>query len=168
VILVLYGTTGELIKLAPVLVRVKERGGVYLSATTGQQVQQISPLLEQLELAEPDLWLARGSSDRDLRSNSDIPGWLIGVVRRFARNRAGLRRRLERAPTRPLVLVHGDTMTTVLGATMGRLLGFPVAHVEGGLRSFDVLHPFRRRSTGGSPHGLHRFTTHRASGRLEI
>lgn len=33
-------------------------------------------------------------------------------------------------------------MTTVLGALMGRVLRVPVAHVEGGLRSFDLLHPF--------------------------
>lgn len=40
------------------------------------------------------------------------------------------------------MLVHGDTMTTLYGAVLGRLLGFPVAHVESGLRSFDLLHPF--------------------------
>jgi UDP-N-acetylglucosamine 2-epimerase (non-hydrolysing) len=33
-------------------------------------------------------------------------------------------------------------MTTVLGALMGRALGVPVAHVESGLRSFDLRHPF--------------------------
>jgi UDP-N-acetylglucosamine 2-epimerase (non-hydrolysing) len=40
------------------------------------------------------------------------------------------------------VLVHGDTMTTLLGALMGRALGATVAHIESGLRSFDLLHPF--------------------------
>lgn len=141
-ILVVYGTTGELIKLAPLLVRIGDRGGSYVSATTGQQVQQIPTLLDLLELPQPDLWLGRGSDGRDLRSNTDIPRWLAGVVRRVGHERSGLRQRLRSAPTRPLVLVHGDTMTTVLGALMGRLLRAPVAHVEGGLRSFDLLHPF--------------------------
>ena len=45
-------------------------------------------------------------------------------------------------PGRPLVLVHGDTMTTLYGAVLGRALRFPVAHIESGLRSFDVMHPF--------------------------
>ncbi len=40
------------------------------------------------------------------------------------------------------MLVHGDTMTTVLGASMGRTLRVPVAHIESGLRSFDLRHPF--------------------------
>jgi UDP-N-acetylglucosamine 2-epimerase (non-hydrolysing) len=50
-----------------------------------------------------------------------------------------------------LVLVHGDTMTTVLGATMGRALRVPVGHIESGLRSFSLRHPF--------PEELNRRTT---------
>jgi UDP-N-acetylglucosamine 2-epimerase (non-hydrolysing) len=33
-------------------------------------------------------------------------------------------------------------MTTLYGAVLGRLLRVPVAHIESGLRSFDLLHPF--------------------------
>src|SRR5262249_1701283 len=76
VILVVFGTTGELIKLAPVLLRLDERGHPYVLATTGQQVQQIPGFLEQFGLKQPDLWLGRGANGRDLRVSSDIPGWL--------------------------------------------------------------------------------------------
>jgi UDP-N-acetylglucosamine 2-epimerase (non-hydrolysing) len=141
-ICVVYGTTGELIKLAPVLVRLRERGHEYVSATTAQQVEQIPALLEQLELPEPDLWLARGAGGRDLRTTSDVPRWLATVVSGFARHGRGLRHALREGPGRPLVLVHGDTMTTVFGATMGRLMRTDVAHVEGGLRSYDWRNPF--------------------------
>jgi UDP-N-acetylglucosamine 2-epimerase (non-hydrolysing) len=142
VILTIYGTTGELIKLAPVLERLRAGGHRYLSATTGQQVSQIPVFLDAFGLPQPDLWLGRGSGGRDLRASRDIPGWAAGVAARFARNRGRLRRELRAGPGRPLVLVHGDTMTTVLGALMGRALGAPVAHVEAGLRSFDLRHPF--------------------------
>jgi UDP-N-acetylglucosamine 2-epimerase (non-hydrolysing) len=142
VILVVFGTTGELIKLAPVLLRLDARGNEYLLATTGQQVQQIPAFLDQFGLRQPDLWFASGASGRDLHANSDIPGWLGRASRSFARNRARLQRALRAGPGRPLVLVHGDTMTTVLGAAMGRALRVPVAHIESGLRSFDLLHPF--------------------------
>jgi len=138
-ICVVYGTTGELIKLGPVLSRLHGSGVPYVNATTGQQVQQLPGLLEVLGLPQPDLWLARGSGGRDLMRNADIPGWLLAVATTFARNRRTLRRRLG---GHPLVMVHGDTMTTVLGALMGRALGVPVAHVEAGLRTFDLLHPF--------------------------
>ena len=134
-ILVVFGTTGELIKLAPVLLRLDARGHRYVLATTGQQVQQIPSFLEQFGLRQPDVWLARGRNGRDLRVNSDIPGWVATVARSWLRERRRLR-------GTPLVLVHGDTMTTVLGSMMGRTLRATVAHIEGGLRSYDLRHPF--------------------------
>jgi UDP-N-acetylglucosamine 2-epimerase (non-hydrolysing) len=142
VILVVFGTTGELIKLAPVLLRLDERGHRYLLTTTGQQVQQIPSFLDQFGLRQPDLWLARGAGGRDLSVNADIPGWLARVTRAWGRERRRVRRTLRNGPGRPLVLVHGDTMTTVLGSVMGRTLRAPVAHIEGGLRSYDLRHPF--------------------------
>lgn len=141
-ILAIYGTTGELIKLAPVLVRLRQQGERYLSATTGQQVLQIPALLDAFGLPPPDLWLAHGAGGRDLRTTRDIPGWASRVAGTFARRRRRLRRLLREDGGRPLVLVHGDTMTTVLGTLMGRALGAPVAHVEAGLRSFDLRNPF--------------------------
>jgi UDP-N-acetylglucosamine 2-epimerase (non-hydrolysing) len=142
VILVVFGTTGELIKLAPVLLRLDERGHCYLLATTGQQVQQIPSFLDQFGLRQPDLWLARGAKGGDLRVNSDIPRWLATVTRSWLRERSGVRRTLRKSSDRPLVLVHGDTMTTVLGCMIGRSLRTTVAHIEGGLRSNDLRHPF--------------------------
>lgn len=141
-IVTIYGTTGELIKLAPVLHRLREQGHGYLSATTGQQAQQIPTLLDGFGLPQPDLWLARGAGGRDLRTQRDIPRWASHVLAAFARSRGSLRRELRAGPGKPLVLVHGDTMTTALGALMGRALGFPVAHIEAGLRSFDLRNPF--------------------------
>jgi UDP-N-acetylglucosamine 2-epimerase (non-hydrolysing) len=141
-ILVIFGTTGELIKLAPVLVRLDAEGHEYTLVTTGQQVQQIPSFLEQFHLRQPDIWLARGANGRDLRVNRDIPGWLGTVLASFFRRRRGLRRSLRSGTRDPLALVHGDTMTTVLGAGMGRTLRVPVAHIESGLRSFDLRHPF--------------------------
>jgi UDP-N-acetylglucosamine 2-epimerase (non-hydrolysing) len=137
-----FGTTGELIKLAPVLLRLDARGHPYVLATTGQQVQQIPSFLDQFGLRQPDLWLGRGAGGSDLRVNSDIPGWLARVARTWARERRGLRRTLQSGPGRPLVLVHGDTMTTVLGSVIGRSLRATVAHIEGGLRSYDLRSPF--------------------------
>ncbi len=48
-ILVIFGTTGELIKLAPVLLLLEQRGHRYLLATTGQQVEQIPSFLEHAD-----------------------------------------------------------------------------------------------------------------------
>ena len=142
VILVVFGTTGELIKLAPVLLRLDERGHRYVLATTGQQVQQIPSFLDQFGLRQPDLWLARGRADATCASTRTFPAGsrTSRASSRVSGARCALA--LRDGPGRPLVLVHGDTMTTVLGSVMGRSLRAPVAHIEGGLRSYDLRHPF--------------------------
>jgi UDP-N-acetylglucosamine 2-epimerase (non-hydrolysing) len=142
VIVCVFGTTGELIKLLPVLARLRDRGHAVKLVSTGQQVTQIPRLLELGGIQPVDVWLARGAGGRDLRTSSDIPGWAATVARTFARERRALRRSLRAGAGEPLVLVHGDTMTTLYGAVLGRVLRLPVAHVESGLRSFDLRHPF--------------------------
>jgi UDP-N-acetylglucosamine 2-epimerase (non-hydrolysing) len=164
-----FGTTGELIKLAPVLVRLTEAGYPFALVTTGQQVTQIPSFLEQFFLPQPDVWLARGAGGRDLAQSRDIPGWVTTVLRTFRRERGRLQHVLRVGPGRPLLLVHGDTMTTVLGALMGRALRVPVGHIEGGLRSGDLRNPFpeelNRRLTGRLAH-LHYAPGSRAASNL--
>ena len=63
-------------------------------------------------------------------------------MRSWLRERRNVRRALREGPGRPLLLVHGDTMTTVLGSVIGRSMRSSVAHIEGGLRSNDLRHPF--------------------------
>ena len=40
------------------------------------------------------------------------------------------------------MVVHGDTVSTMMGAYLGRSLGMKVAHVEAGLRSHNWFSPF--------------------------
>jgi UDP-N-acetylglucosamine 2-epimerase (non-hydrolysing) len=141
-IAVVYGTTGELIKLAPVLGALRERGSPALTLCTGQQVEQIPALLDDFGLPQPDVWLGRGYRGRDLERAGWVPVWLAGVVVAFLRQRRELRTQLRAGAIAPLVLVHGDTFTTVIGALIGRALDVPVAHLEAGLRSGNWRHPF--------------------------
>jgi UDP-N-acetylglucosamine 2-epimerase (non-hydrolysing) len=141
-IVVAFGTTGELIKLAPVLRSLREHGCAPWTVCTGQQVEQIPRMLEDFGLPAPDTWVGRGFRGRDLERPGSIPPWLATVTAAIARERPKLRARLGTASTAPLVLVHGDTFTTVIGALMGRSLRVPVAHLEAGLRSGNWRHPF--------------------------
>lgn len=141
-IVVVYGTTAELIKLAPVLRRLKDRQAPLLTLCTGQHVEQIPALLDDLELPHPYIWLGRGNDGRDLERKRNLPVWLVQVAKAFARARGNLLEQFASDSTSPLLLVHGDTMTTVLGALMGRLMRVPVAHVEAGIRSGDWRNPF--------------------------
>ena len=141
-IAIVYGTTGELIKLAPVILELERRGHHPLLLCTGQQVQQLPACADELGLPEVSLWLARGSGGHDLERKREIPGWATRVAASVARNRTRLRRQLTSDGRSPFVLVHGDTLTTVLGALAGRALGVPVGHIEAGMRSGDWRNPF--------------------------
>jgi UDP-N-acetylglucosamine 2-epimerase (non-hydrolysing) len=139
---VVFGTTGELIKLAPVLRRLEDRGHLPLKVSTGQQVQQIPPMLDDFGLAQPDVWLARGYRGEDLERPREIPAWFARVFGSFVRRHREIAARLATDGASPLLIVHGDTMTTLAGAAMGRLMRLPVAHIEAGMRSGNWRNPF--------------------------
>jgi UDP-N-acetylglucosamine 2-epimerase (non-hydrolysing) len=86
--------------------------------------------------------LAHGANGRSLRTRADVLRWLGTVVWRSARGFRGMRCALRADGRPPLILVHGDTMTTVVGALLGRALRADVGHVEAGLRSRDWRNPF--------------------------
>jgi UDP-N-acetylglucosamine 2-epimerase (non-hydrolysing) len=142
VIAAIFGTTGELIKIAPVLRRLQDEGHDFILASTNQQVTQIPPMLRDFGLRGVDLNLADGRRGRDLETIRDLPAWFATLGWRTPKRRRSLKARLAAAQTAPLVVVHGDTMTTVLGAALGRSMRVPVAHIEAGLRSGDWRNPF--------------------------
>jgi UDP-N-acetylglucosamine 2-epimerase (non-hydrolysing) len=67
---------------------------------------------------------------------------MIGFAAAGFSERDELRHELRGDGRPPLVLVHGDTFTTVLGALLGRGLGAAVGHVEAGYRSGSLRSPF--------------------------
>lgn len=139
---IVYGTTGELIKLAPVILELERRGHRPLMLCTGQQVEQIPDFQRELGLPGVSLWLGRGSAGHDLERKREIPLWASTVVASVARRRVDLGKALRQDGRPPFVLVHGDTFTTVLGALAGRALRVRVGHVEAGMRSGDWRNPF--------------------------
>lgn len=40
------------------------------------------------------------------------------------------------------IIIHGDTVSTVIGALIGKFYRLRIAHIEAGLRSFSYFHPF--------------------------
>lgn len=136
----IYGTTGELIKIAPLLKAIPREQ--YLLINTVQQAKQLPKLQAQLMIKD-DFLLANGYKQRDLENYFQVLRWLPTVILNFFKNRKKIKRVVEmNSSGKNLVMVHGDTNTTLLGAMFGKLLGLPVAHVEAGLRSFDIMHPF--------------------------
>jgi len=136
------GTTAELIKIAPVRHELTARGRVSEIWYTGQHIDELASTLADLDLPSPHEWLVPEERARNLARPADVPRWVGLLSSTVWRKRKALGRRLRSDGTPPVVLVHGDTFTAPLGALIGRLLGARVGHVEAGMRSGSVLHPF--------------------------
>jgi UDP-N-acetylglucosamine 2-epimerase (non-hydrolysing) len=137
---VVLGTKAQLVKMAPVMVRMKERGVPYRFIHTGQHQATMSEMLEEFRLKPPDAVLHTG---RDVVSLPHMAGWLARILWKCV----VARHEIFGADAQGIVLVHGDTFSTLLGALMGRVAGLRVGHVESGLRSFDLFHPFPEEIT---------------------
>ena len=128
-ILFIFGTRPEAIKLCPLIHRLRaepERFDVRV-AVTAQHRGLLDQVLEVFSIA-PDY-------DLDLMQPAQT---LSGLA---ARVLAGIDPVLE-AEAPDLAIVQGDTATTLAGALAAFYRRVPVAHVEAGLRTGDINHPF--------------------------
>ncbi|MGQ0742159.1 MAG: non-hydrolyzing UDP-N-acetylglucosamine 2-epimerase [Alphaproteobacteria bacterium] len=143
-ICVVAGTRPEIIKLAPVCRALRWRfPGAVTWIATGQHGSLAAQALGEFGL-RPDvrLQLTRDASRvSDILPASATPrqrGSLAGVL-------AELIERLDDEFARgayDLVVVQGDTTSTLAATLAAFTRKIPVAHVEAGLRSFDLDHPF--------------------------
>lgn len=146
---VVVGTKAQLIKMAPVMRGLADRGIQYNYIATGQHHDTMAEIHENFGIRLPDAYLYQGPDITTVRSMARWASRLLWT---------GLRERWRvfLGDKHGLVLVHGDTFSTLLGACMARLAGLKVGHVESGLRSFDLRNPFPeeliRRLTFGLSH----------------
>src|SRR5436309_3078148 len=124
--LTVLGARPQFIKAAPVS-RVLRRSHEELILHTGQHYDDaMSDLFfRQLDIPAPDLNLGVGSGPHGAQTAAMLEG-----VEKVA---------IDRRPD--VVMVYGDTNSTLAGALAAAKLHIPVAHVEAGLRSFSKRMP---------------------------
>ncbi|MDX1534280.1 MAG: UDP-N-acetylglucosamine 2-epimerase, partial [Thermoplasmata archaeon] len=124
---VVVGTRPEIVKMAPVILALREADVPFSLIHTGQHYDQelSSVFLEELGLGPPDALLDVGSGSQAKQTAEA----LIQLEGHF----------LEHRPK--LVLVEGDTNTVLAAALAAAKLGVDVGHVEAGLRSHDLRMP---------------------------
>lgn len=137
-IYIVLGTKAQMIKMAPIMVELQQRNIAYSFIHTGQHKETMDDLIGNFCIKAPDAYLYQGP---DVTRLSQVIPWMLRILYNTARHRKQL------FPEGGIILVHGDTFSTVLGALIGRLNGLKVAHVESGLRSFNILHPFPEELT---------------------
>lgn len=141
-VFIVYGTTGELIKLVPLITELKKKNKCYCVAFVQQEEQLQKFFKAYPHIPKPDLWLVRGYRNRDLDKFPQMPVWLLKARIAFARNKKRIMAAADAYGNKNIVLVHGDTVTTVFGGYVAHRLKFKLGHIEAGLRSFNIWHPF--------------------------
>ncbi len=128
-VLVICGTRPEAIKLSPVVHELRKSPRQFRTTVcvTAQHRDLLDQVLSAFSL-DPDY-------DLDVMQKGQTP--LESTSRILSRLGPVLQ-----AEEPDMVLVQGDTTTTMCGALAAFYLGIPVGHVEAGLRSGDLRQPF--------------------------
>lgn len=135
------GTAAELIKVYPVARRARERGhGIHFLAT-GQSRDNFLMQYEDFHLDPKDLsWLVEGT--KDLETSKSALQWFMKATWHALFKRGRLK-----SQDLDFVVVHGDTLSTLIGALFGWRRKIRVVHIEAGLRSNHLFHPFPEEVT---------------------
>jgi UDP-N-acetylglucosamine 2-epimerase (non-hydrolysing) len=132
------GTKAELIKCMPVMKELEKRKIDYYLIHTGQH--SIIDLVKDFSVKEPDIILYKPPkfSSRFMVKTHKAFFWGLILI-------AKIRKALNRIKP-SFVLYHGDTLSTACAAiASSNLFGnkqWKNAHLEAGLRSFDIFEPF--------------------------
>ncbi|OGM02430.1 hypothetical protein A2115_03135 [Candidatus Woesebacteria bacterium GWA1_41_8] len=133
----LVGTLVELIKLSPVIKEFKRRKIPFKLITSGQNEIPF----EVIDKYTGDLNVNYSFREKDKKSS--IPLFLIWALRSFVSGIFFFNSELRRLNKKEVYLVlHGDTVTSMIGAFLGFAFGLRIVHVESGLRSFNFFEPF--------------------------
>ena len=134
---VLLGTKAEMIKVAPVIKELENRGVPFRLIETGQHGAYLNELREEFQIREPDVRLGK---EKDVDNLFEAFKWFGGLIWILV-NRKRVREQIF-STSSGICLIHGDTPSTLIGALLAKRAGFKIAHLESGLRSRSFLHPF--------------------------
>ena len=131
-IYVVIGTRAQLIKMAPLMSLMQKEDVDYEFIYTAEHRETMEKILKDFGVKDPDLTLY---SKLEANTRTTFFRWAIAMTLK-----ALIPKKIF--PEKGLVLTHGDTPTTPWAAVAGKLAGCKIAHVESGLRSFNIFKPF--------------------------
>ena len=141
-IIVLIGTRAQLIKMAPVMTKMEASNLEYLFVLTGQHKNTMMDLVYQFGIkTKPHLIYSGKEVDGIIK----VPAWFIICIINFIKFKNNTLSGLIN--NKHIILVHGDTFSTLLGSILAKLISARLFHVEAGLRSYNLFHPFPEELT---------------------
>jgi len=134
---IVIGTKAQLIKMAPIIWELKKKGIAFNLVDLGQHSLITKDLREEFGLDEPGIFLSKG---RNISAIGQALLWLAKIY--FKSLSASWIKKRIFLNKNGICLIHGDTLSTILGLYLAKRAGLKVAHIEAGLRSFCWLEPF--------------------------
>jgi UDP-N-acetylglucosamine 2-epimerase len=125
---VVFGTRPEAIKMAPVVLKLKRDERIAARTIVTAQHREMLDQVLDLFSVKPDIDL--GLMRPDQRLAAFMSRALTALTKTFESDRPDI------------VVVHGDTSTTLAASLAAFYLNIPVGHVEAGLRVTDKFRPF--------------------------
>lgn len=126
---IIFGTRPELIKLAPVILLGQKDPRFQIEVIfTGQHVELVRDAIEFFQI----------KIDQHLQIMH--PGQSLNQLLIHALTQ--LENTFNNGQSRDAIMVQGDTTTVLAGALVAFNMKLPIAHVEAGLRSYDLMHPY--------------------------
>lgn len=125
-ILVAFGTRPEAIKMAPLIIELKQTLNVKV-CVTGQHREMLDQVLSIFDI-QPDFDLNIMNSKQDL---FDVSSRVLDGMKVILSSE-----------NPDLVLVHGDTSSALFSSLAAYYLKIPIAHIEAGLRTNEIYAPF--------------------------
>lgn len=136
------GTRAQLIKMAPVIVEIERRGLPLCLVMTGQHKETMVELIGDFGIRSERRYIYEGP---EITGIAQMAIWFVACVWKVLGSQDRFLPKHDNESN--VVLVHGDTFSTLLGALVGKLRRIDVAHVEAGLRSNNIFHPFPEELT---------------------
>lgn len=141
-IIIYIGTRAQLIKMAPIIKEIELRKFRFTLIFTGQHKETMAQLVQQFEIESKIDFIYKGE---EITGIIQMSRWFIYCLRKCKKNPDKFVPKGKIGET--IILVHGDTFSTLLGALLGKIFNIKVGHVEAGLRSFNIFHPFPEELT---------------------
>jgi UDP-N-acetylglucosamine 2-epimerase (non-hydrolysing) len=127
-IMVVFGTRPEAIKMAPLILQLKGNTNFEARVCVTAQHREMLDQVMGLFSIVPDYDLDLMTAEQDLSDlSANILSQLTPVLK---------------VDSPDLVLVHGDTTTTLMATLSAFYCGIPVGHVEAGLRTGNLMAPW--------------------------
>lgn len=136
-IYIFIGTTAELIKLVPVIRVFNNKKIPFTIIASGQNdihFEEFGTII-----GRPNILYAVTPKGKE----PSIMLFFLWSIRTFFSLLIGMKSNFQGLnKTNSLFIVHGDTVSSLIGSLVAKVYGLTLVHIESGLRSFNFLEPF--------------------------